>query len=415
MQSENLIKAAENLTGMFITSSAIDETKCNICQRATSKRVMSRVPSQRPEEVYTEVNTDVITNSHPGYQKEKYLTLYTDSTSLYIHESMTSTKDGIKHEFKKHQMYISTQTGITIKWYRLDGGCEYGGLTDFIEEQGIRLHITSPYNSEQNGRAEVSNHIICTIACKLMLQAQLPPKFWPLAIKTAVLLHNLTPSDTLNGKSPYQVLAEQLNWPVKLPYLGHLCAYGCWTTVKDHSIAQGGKFAACGLTGQLVSYEGSNIYLVYLRNGQKVIRSTNIQFDKSKIGPVTGVASMTEEEETGTLGELFDDYFINAFEHATSDHASPGGEGVSEELESEEPVVGGVYNGAVEASKLADEELDTGIPQLGGTTGPAALPPALAQQQSVSTLEPCCSSCVTKPQGLLVIQQHHTILIQPLQ
>ena len=71
---------------------------------------------------------------------------------------------------------------------------------------------------------------------------------------------------------------------------------------------------------------------------------------------------MAEEEETGTLGELFDDYFINAFEHATSDPISPGGEGVNEELESKESRVGSVHNSAVDASKLADEELDTGIP-----------------------------------------------------
>ena len=219
VQSENLIKAAENSTGIVIKSSAIDEAKCNICQHATSKRVMSRVPSQRLEEVYTKVNTDVITNSHPGYQKEKYLMLYTDSTSLYIHESMTSTKDGIKHEFKKHQTYISMQTGITIKWYRLDRGHEYGGLTEFIEEQGIRLHITSPHNSEQNGRAEVSNHIICTIARKPMLQAQLPPKFWPLAIKTAVLLHNLTPSDTLMANHHIRSLLSSSTGLLSCPIL----------------------------------------------------------------------------------------------------------------------------------------------------------------------------------------------------
>ena len=257
-----------------------------------------------------------------------------------------------------------------------------------------------------------------------MLQAQLPPKFWPLAIKTAVLLHNLTPSDTLNGKSPYQVLAEQLNWPVKLPYLGHLRAYGCWTTVKDHS-------AAHGLTGQLVGYEGSNIYLIYLRNGQKIIRSTNVQFDESKIGPVTGVAGVAEEEEIGALGESFDDYFTDAFEHAASDHASPGGEGVSEESESEapragdahndavkaseltaeEPRAGGAHNDAVEASELADEELDTGIPQLGGATGPAALPPALAP-----TSEPRRSSRVTKLSRAArdSAASHHTYATTPI-
>jgi hypothetical protein len=53
----------------------------------------------------------------------------------------------------------------------MDGGRKYGGnsLYDFVRSEGINLKITTPYNSESNGRKEVSNHIICTTARKLIL------------------------------------------------------------------------------------------------------------------------------------------------------------------------------------------------------------------------------------------------------
>ena len=70
------------------------------------------------------------------------------------------------------------------------------------------LHVTTPHNSEQNGRAEISNYIICITACKPMLQGRLPKGLWPYAVQAVIYLYNIMPSDTLNGISPYQVLAE---------------------------------------------------------------------------------------------------------------------------------------------------------------------------------------------------------------
>ena len=257
----NLIKAEANSTGMVIKGDPM-VCSCNNCMEATSKRIISRVPLQRPEQPYTEVSTDIVTMSHEGIGQEQYFSLFTDSTSLYIYGHFTPTKDGIKYHFTptkdgvkyhftptkdgvkyhfiptkdgvkyhftRQHSYTKVQLGVVTKWYRLDRGCGYSssGLHQYTKEEGVILHVTTPHNSEQNGRAKISNHIICTTMYKLMLQGRLPKGLWLYAVQAAIYLHNIMPSNTLNGILPYQVLAEAFGWmPVSL-YVGHLCVYGC--------------------------------------------------------------------------------------------------------------------------------------------------------------------------------------------
>ena len=58
----------------------------------------------------------------------------------------------------------------------IDGGRKYGGykLTTLVKEYRINLHITTPYNSEQNSRAKVSNHLVYTVARKLIIYGKVP-------------------------------------------------------------------------------------------------------------------------------------------------------------------------------------------------------------------------------------------------
>ena len=116
----NLIKAEANSTGMVIKGDPM-VCSCNNCMEATSKRIISRVPLQRPEQPYTEVSTDIVTMSHEGIGQEQYFSLFTDSTSLYIHRHFTSTKDGVKYHFTRQHSYTKVQLGVVTKLYRLDG------------------------------------------------------------------------------------------------------------------------------------------------------------------------------------------------------------------------------------------------------------------------------------------------------
>ncbi|KAF2858803.1 hypothetical protein K470DRAFT_116268 [Piedraia hortae CBS 480.64] len=65
-----------------------------------------------------------------------------------------------------------------------------------------KLTETLPESSKQNGRAETSNNIVCTLARKL-LHAGFTTKFRLEAIDYALYR---TLSSSLNDKSPYQVL-----------------------------------------------------------------------------------------------------------------------------------------------------------------------------------------------------------------
>ena len=58
----------------------------------------------------------------------------------------------------------------------IDSGRKYGSykLTSLIKEHRINLYVTTPYNSEQNSRAKVSNYLIYTVARKLIIYGKVP-------------------------------------------------------------------------------------------------------------------------------------------------------------------------------------------------------------------------------------------------
>ncbi|KAI0997286.1 Retrovirus-related Pol polyprotein from transposon TNT 1-94 [Podosphaera aphanis] len=255
---------------------------CHACKEAMSKRIISRVTPPRPNEPLTHWNVDVVTVSPESIGKAKYFTLMTDAASLYHRVGFHSSKDGAYVHLQNLVHYIKTNTGVYIKVLHIDGGREYGGtkLTDLRQNNGIDLKITTPHNSEQNGRAESSNHFVCTVARKMMIHGKIPKGLWTEAIQAAVYIINIMPSTTLQGISPYQTVAEHLNWNSKVPYVGNLRVYGCKVFVLDQDIKRSDKFASRAQIGKLVGYEAHNIYRVWIPKLHKVIRSTNVSFDE---------------------------------------------------------------------------------------------------------------------------------------
>jgi hypothetical protein len=63
---------------------------------------------QRPRRPYTEVSTDIVHVADVGINKERYFSIFTNATTLYIHQYITVTKDGVKHHFKRHHTYVQT-------------------------------------------------------------------------------------------------------------------------------------------------------------------------------------------------------------------------------------------------------------------------------------------------------------------
>jgi hypothetical protein len=110
---------------------------------------------------------------------------------------------------------------------------------------------------------------------------------WPEAVVAACYLLNRLLSRRLGGKSPLKVKHGCK------PYVGHLRVYGCKAYVLRYDIARSDKFVDRTIAGRLISYEGDNIYRVWILEQRKIKRSSHMLFDEHAFDVAT-----RDEEET---------------------------------------------------------------------------------------------------------------------
>jgi transposase InsO family protein len=222
-------------------------SNCDSCKKATSKRQFSRIPLERPSEVYSELNVDIVVPTTLGYQGERYITIVTDSATLYRYSNYHLTKNSAGAFLMDHVIYIKKQLGAKVSTIRMDNDLSFGSskLETFCKDRGIRRLTTTTYNSEQNGRTEVSNHIVVTTVRKLMLAVSLLKSLWLEAITAATYLLNKMPSQVLNNQDPYSVLMRHFAREDNAlhPDVSNLKTYGCTIYVYNNSIRRGDKFA----------------------------------------------------------------------------------------------------------------------------------------------------------------------------
>lgn len=114
------------------------------------------------------------------------------------------------------------------------------------------LHATT----EPKGRTLTPIHIERR-SCLTFFQAHLPIEYWGECVKAAVYLMNGTPSQILNGKTPYEKFYN------RVPAYTHLRVFGC--LAYAHNVNhRGDKFAArnrrCMFLGYPPGKKGWNLY-----------------------------------------------------------------------------------------------------------------------------------------------------------
>ncbi|KAA0041875.1 Retrovirus-related Pol polyprotein from transposon TNT 1-94 [Cucumis melo var. makuwa] len=134
-------------------------------------------------------------------------------------------------KFLEWKKQVENQTGRKVKYMRTNNGLGFvnNKFNNFCKSDGITRHFTVTYTPQQNGLAERFNRTIMERTRCLLTNASLPLKFWGEATQTACYLINMSPSTTLNLKTPQEV------WTGKASSLEHLRVFGCTTYahVKD--------------------------------------------------------------------------------------------------------------------------------------------------------------------------------------
>jgi len=89
---------------------------------------------------------------------------------------------------------------------------------------------------------------------------------------TAIYLLNRTPIKALGWKTPYEVVQG------RKPSLAHLSQLGARAFTLNQAIKNGDKLESRALIGQLVGYDSTNIYRVWMPTLRRVIRTRDVVF-----------------------------------------------------------------------------------------------------------------------------------------
>jgi hypothetical protein len=142
-----------------------------------------------------------------GHDKYFLVILHSDTRKLFLYT--IPSKDHATELIIQAVKYIDRQYGV-VKRIHSDCGGEFmnNTLKTYCSQYGIKQTFTEGHEPKQNGRAERIIQTIVKIMRALLLQSQLPTRFWNLSAKTAAFLYNRLPHNT-TGQIPNELFYKR--------------------------------------------------------------------------------------------------------------------------------------------------------------------------------------------------------------
>jgi transposase InsO family protein len=207
-----------------------DHATCDICLKSKHQQEFNRTKVPRSKIPFELIHSDTCGPLSPSLSGAAHYIVFIDDCTRHVevYFLLTKSAEEVAAKFAHFEAWVATQ-GYTIKRFRSDNGKgEYSNsiFQDMLGEAGITWEPSPPYTQHKNGVSERMIRTLNTKARSMLLDATLPSRFWAEAISTAAYLHRRSPSNSLEGKSPFEML-----YGVK-PKLYHLRRFG--STVYKH-------------------------------------------------------------------------------------------------------------------------------------------------------------------------------------
>lgn len=140
----------------------------------------------------------------------------------------------IKHKsefpslIKQFVLLVENQFDCKVKTLRSDNANEIikGEALIFYKQHEIFLQTSCRDTPQKNGVVERKHRHLLELARALSFQSKLPQSFWGDCLQCATFLINRTPTPTLQGRTPYELLHT------KVPDYSILRTYGCLVYVS---------------------------------------------------------------------------------------------------------------------------------------------------------------------------------------
>lgn len=210
--------------GMMINLSS-SPPKCDACIRGKQTRTpVSKVregdKATRPlERVFVDLCGPIRPLSSSG---RLYSMNIIDDFSSYVWTIALKSKDEAAPTLQNWHCTVENQSGHRLKILVSDNGeLVSRSMTEWCAQFGVAHHRTAPYTSAQNGCAERLHRAILDKACAMLISCAMPRNLWDEFCTTSAYLTNLTPSSSLQGRTPFEL------WYSRKPSLSHLHEIGC--------------------------------------------------------------------------------------------------------------------------------------------------------------------------------------------
>jgi hypothetical protein len=224
--TETIIDMARRgaIEGMAIDLSS-SPPKCNAC--ILGKQTRSPVPkvregekASRPlERVFVDLCGPMPCPSRSG---RLYSMNVIEDFSSYVWSLPLRNKAEAATVLQHWHRAVENQSGNRLKILVTDNGELVSKVMEaWCSRFGIDHQLTAPYTSAQNGRAERLHRTILNKARAMRLSCNAPLSLWDEFCATSAYLTNLTPTSSLQLRTPFEL------WFGRKPSLNHLRKIGC--------------------------------------------------------------------------------------------------------------------------------------------------------------------------------------------
>lgn len=244
--------------------------RCDICRlgKMRVKKVAKKAKYPTIEIgqcIHSDESGNVIVQT-PG--SKKCFSVMIDEKSRFTLAKLLRRKPEVQQHFKDFGNLISTQHNKRVQMLRCDNASEFvkdKKFRQYLADKGVKIRTYTPYKHSLNGLAERTILKLTDIANCLLIQSRLTKRFWGEAIMYAEVILNMTPTKSLDGKTPYEM------WEGVIPDVDFLKPFGCLCYVLEPRAV---KCVVIGFTKDRKAYRAMQI-----DNG-KIHHSIDIEFEE---------------------------------------------------------------------------------------------------------------------------------------
>jgi hypothetical protein len=208
----------------------------------------------------------------------RFFFLLIDDLSRYMWLAVMRTKDQAMSMFVVFQAQAEVEAGRKLGTLRTDRGGEFTArvFIEYCTKEGIQRHLTAPYTPEQNGVIERRNQAVMGMARSMLKAMAAPGRFWGEVVATAVYILNRSPTQSVDGCTPYEV------WHGVKPFVHHFRTFGCVAHVKQGN-KRLSKLEDKSTPMVFIGYEGgSKAWRFYNPSTERVHISWDAVFEKDR-------------------------------------------------------------------------------------------------------------------------------------